>query len=115
MEVGPVRRNSPLLEGVFSARTKTRWWLEEASKFVGTKGNRVRVLVDSEDMRKRYGSRAVVVEFKPSRNGRVLHLMGHFYQKDGNHAGVVAMHRLIFNFLRERFPVRARAGETDPK
>jgi hypothetical protein len=115
VEVAAVRQNSPLLEGVFASRSKTRWWLEEASKFVGTKGNRVRVLVDSDEMRKRYGSRAVVVEFKPSRNGRVLHLMGHFYQKDGNHAGVVAMHRLIFNFLRERFPIRAANGERGPR
>ena len=54
------------------------------------------------EMKQEYGANAVVVEFKPGR-GRVLHLLGHFYQEDGNRAGVVAMHRLIVNFLMERF------------
>ena len=104
--------NSPLLRDVFGRRknVKTMWWLEEASKFVGTKGSRVKVLVRSDDMKQRYGSGKVAVEFRP-RRGRVLHLMGHFYQKDGNHAGVVAMHRLIFNFLQERFPGVSRGSD----
>ena len=64
-------------------------------------------------LKQRFGSGNVAVEFRPKR-GRVLHLMGHFYQKDGNHAGVVAMHRLIFNFLQERFP-GAVGGRGEPE
>jgi len=105
--VSATKANSPLLRDVF-ARTRsgeatTRWWLEEASKFFSTKGSRTEILVRSEEMRKLYGSGAVVVTFRPARNSRVLHLMGHFWQKDGNHAGVVAMQRLIINFLDARF------------
>jgi len=112
IEVENRSRNSPLLREVFGSKVRARWWLEEASKFVGTKGSRVKVLVYSEDMKRRYGSGVVAAEFRP-RRGRVLHLMGHFYQKDGNHAGVVAMHRLIFNFLQERFPAAARDEEPE--
>ena len=91
-----------------SGTTTTRWWLEEASKFVGTKGSRTEVLVHSEEMRKKFGSGVVVAQFRPSRNGRVLHLIGHFWQKDGNHAGVVAMQRLIINYLDQRFAKNPR-------
>ena len=107
VEIDATQRNSPLLKDVFrNSRTSgstTRWWLEEASKFVGTKGSRTEVLVHSEEMRKKFGSGVVVAHFRPSRNGRVLHLIGHFWQKDGNHAGVVAMQRLIINYLDQRF------------
>jgi hypothetical protein len=30
--------------------------------------------------------------------------LGHFWQEDGNLAGLVAMHRLVLNFLQEKFP-----------
>ncbi|MHC4957176.1 MAG: FHA domain-containing protein [Planctomycetota bacterium] len=92
---------SPLLKGVFARRQQTRWWLEESSIFFRA-GSKAHVLVGSAEMKQEYGANAVVVEFKPGR-GRVLHLLGHFYQEDGNRAGVVAMHRLIVNFLMERF------------
>jgi len=108
------QRGSPLLRDVFGRRSRTVWWLEEASKFVGVKSKtRVKVLVYSADMKQRYGSGIVAVTFRP-RRGRVLHLMGHFYQKDGNHAGVVAMHRLIFNFLQERFP-QTGGAQSEPE
>jgi len=105
--VSATKANSPLLKEVFarsrSGEATTRWWLEEASKFFSVRGSRTEILVRSEQMRKLYGSGAVVATFRPARNSRVLHLMGHFWQKDGNHAGVVAMQRLIINFLDARF------------
>jgi len=103
VEVRPRAANSPLIEGVFARRMRTRWWLEEASKFVDPRAGKVNVLISSPDMKRRYGSGVVAIEFRPSRKGRVVHLLGHFYQKDGNRAGVVGMHRIILNFLQERF------------
>jgi len=91
----------PLLEGVFSRRARSAWWLEETSKLF-TVGGRVDVLVDSDDMLRRYGTKAVVFRFRYGR-GLVLHLLGHFYQKDGNRMGLVGMHTLINNVILDRF------------
>lgn len=103
IEVRARSKTSPLLEGVFARRMTTRWWLEEASKFVKPRSSKVNVLVDSPDMEERWGTDAVAIEFRPSRKGRVVYSMGHFFQKDGNRIGVEGMHRLILNFLLERF------------
>jgi hypothetical protein len=97
--------DSPLLKGVFRHRHRTLWWLEETSTFFRARHPKVRVLVTSDDARKRFGTGDVVIEFRPGR-GRVLHLLGHYYQKDGNRRGLVGMHRLILNYLRDRFAPR---------
>jgi hypothetical protein len=52
-------------------------------------------------MRKRYGAHVVAFRFEYG-DGVVLHLLGHFYQKDGNRRGLVAMHRLINNVILAR-------------
>lgn len=92
---------SPLLAGVFGRRAQTRWWLEESSVFFKV-SKRATVLIRSPDAKDRYGASAVAFEFRDGR-GRVLHLLGHFWQEDGNVAGLVAMHKLILNYLVERF------------
>lgn len=94
--------STPLLRTMFARKQRTRWWLEETSTFfkVTSKAN---VLVRSSDMLTRFGAATVVFEFRSGR-GRALHLLGHFWQEDGNLAGLVAMHRLVLNFLQERFP-----------
>ena len=94
--------STPLLRTVFAHKQRTRWWLEETSTFfkVTSKAN---VLIRSPEMLTRFGAGAVVFEFKSGR-GRALHLLGHFWQEDGNLAGLVAMHRLVLNFLQEKFP-----------
>ena len=61
------------------------------------------MLIDSDEMAQRYRSGIVAASCRPSRKGRVVHMLGHFFQKDGNRAGVVGMHRLILNFLLEKF------------
>ncbi len=102
--VHPTHADSPLLRGVFAAREHARWWIEETSTLVQVDPRKVDVLVTSDDMLQRFGAAVVALEFHPAkRSGKVLHLVGHFYQKDGNRVGLVAMHRLILNFLRERF------------
>ncbi len=100
VEVSAVR-SSPLLVGVFTKRVRSRWWLEEASKFFKLKSRDAHVLVESREMDRRYGASPIAFEFED--RGRVVHLMGHFYQKDGNRQGLVGMHRLVINLIRERF------------
>jgi hypothetical protein len=102
IEVQPASRNSSLLEGVFGDRRDARWWLEESSTMFRPDRSKVKVLVASEELKARFGPRTVAFEFRPG-SGRVLHLLGHFYQEDGTRRGLVAMHRLILNYLQERF------------
>jgi len=97
--VRPVE-NDPLLAGVFPRRGESAWWLEDSSTMVRVT-DRVQVLVRSEDMSRRYGSDVVAFKFAYGK-GLVVHLLGHFYQKDGNRRGLVAMHRLINNLIIER-------------
>lgn len=97
---------SPLLDGVFSRRARTDWWLEETSTMFAVTSSKVNVLIVSDDMQQRFGAKVVCFDFH-SGQGRVLHLLGHFYQKDGNRMGIVGMHRLILNYIIERFPERS--------
>jgi hypothetical protein len=101
-----------LLAGVFPRGGESAWWLEDSSTMVDVKtaeGNppavgqaRATVLIASEDMKKRYGSGVVAFKLPYGDDGLVVHLVGHFYQKDGNLHGLVAMHRLINNLIVER-------------
>ena len=58
----------------------------------------VEVLIESEDLKKRYGSKHVAVTFRFGK-GRVFHMLGHFFQKEGNLRGAFSAQRLIANFL----------------
>jgi hypothetical protein len=89
-----------LLTGVFPRGGESEWWLEDSSTMVRVT-DKATTLVASEDMRERYGSSCVAFKFHHG-EGLVLHLVGHFYQKDGNLRGLVAMHRLINNVILER-------------
>lgn len=99
------QHTSPLLEGVFHPRARAEWWLENSSLMVEVNPKLVDVLIVSDDMKQRYGASAVAFTWRQDQ-GRVLHLLGHFYQKDGNRSGLVAMHRLTLNYLVERFEPR---------
>ncbi|MGH7162335.1 MAG: FHA domain-containing protein [Planctomycetota bacterium] len=97
--------DNPLLRQVFPPRVSSRWWLEDSSTmFRVLDGDLVKTLVRSAELQERFGARDVVIEFG-SGKGRVLHLLGHFYQRheSGNREGVVSMHRLVLNFVLERF------------
>jgi len=89
-----------LLSGVFGRGAESSWWLEDSTTMVRI-GDRATTLVTSEDMKQRYGSNVVALKF-PYGEGLAVHLVGHFYQKDGNLHGLVAMHRLITNLIVER-------------
>lgn len=95
-----------LLEGVFPRRAGSVWWLEDSSTMVSV-SDKATTLVGSDEMRSRYGSKIVAFKF-PYGKGVVVHLVGHFYQKDGNLQGLVAMHRLINNVIVERIRADAR-------
>jgi len=78
----------------------SRWWLEDSSvPFTIAKGLDAEILVRSEDLERRLGKEAagVAVTF-PFGRGRVLHLLGHVYQQEGNLRGAVIMQRLVINF-----------------
>lgn len=102
----------PLLRGVMPRGIDARWWLEDTSKFFRPTSGVVQVLVHSRQMEHEYGARAVVVSF-PWGAGRVLHLLGHFYQEGGNESGIVAMHRLILNFVLERYAPGAGSADAE--
>jgi len=95
-----------LLEGVFVRGHDSSWWLEDSTTMVRIVGDRATALITSEDMKQRYGSNVVALKFEYGA-GLVVHLVGHFYQKDGNLHGLIAMHRLITNLI----VARVRADE----
>ncbi|MFM8979309.1 MAG: hypothetical protein ACKOSS_02425, partial [Planctomycetia bacterium] len=97
---GPGMATHPLLEGVFHEGVQGRWWLETKSvDCVVKKPDVVEVLIESPELKRTHKlSSAVAVTF-PHGQGRVLHVVGHYDQEEGNVAGVVAVQRLALNFL----------------
>ena len=88
-----------LLAGLPPEAETSRWWLEESSiLFTIAKPDDVEVLAVSKDLETRYGSKLVAVTF-PYGKGRVVHALGHMFQKEGNLRGAYAMQRLLLNFL----------------
>ncbi|MFI5403692.1 MAG: FHA domain-containing protein [Planctomycetota bacterium] len=94
--VAPVG-DDPLIENVFG-RGDHDWWLEDSSTMVRLVNDKATLLVTSEDMKRRYGSAVVAFKFAWG-EGIAIHVVGHFYQEDGNLHGLVAMHRLINNVI----------------
>lgn len=89
----------PLLQGLPPEQETARWWLEESSiPFVIEKPDEVEVLVVSADLERKHGSKLVAVTFRYGK-GRVVHVLGHMFQKEGNLRGAYAMQRLLLNFL----------------
>jgi hypothetical protein len=88
-----------LLAGLPPEAETSRWWLEESSiLFTIARPDDVEVLAISKDLETRYGSKLVAVTF-PYGKGRVVHALGHMFQKEGNLRGAYAMQRLLLNFL----------------
>jgi pSer/pThr/pTyr-binding forkhead associated (FHA) protein len=88
-----------LLAGLPPEAEKSRWWLEESSiLFTIGRPEDVEVLAVSSELETRYGSKFVAVTF-PFGKGRVVHALGHMFQREGNLRGAYAMQRLLLNFL----------------
>ncbi len=101
VEVQPAASGSALLAGVPLGGEAPRWWLEDTSlPFEAAEGLDVDVLVRSETLDRRHGSPMVAAAF-PYGRGRVLHLLGHLHQKEGNLRGAYMVQRILVNFLGE--------------
>ncbi len=88
-----------LLKGLPPEAETSRWWLEESSSpFVIDKPEAVEVLAQSTDLERKYNSKYVAITFAHGK-GRVVHVLGHMFQKEGNLRGAYAMQRLLINFL----------------
>ena len=107
VDIQPVQtsRRSPLLEGVFLPGAKGRWWLEDQSFdiIIGPRAkDTAEILIEAPELRDVWNiNAAVAVTFTYGR-GRVLHVMGHYFQQAGNVAGTFAAHRLAMNFVLQR-------------
>jgi pSer/pThr/pTyr-binding forkhead associated (FHA) protein len=94
-----VKRKHFLLRGTAITGKDAKWWLEESSfPFEVLKKSEVEVLITSEDLKKKYGTEEVAITFRYGK-GRVFHMLGHFYQKEGNLKGTFSTQRMIANFL----------------
>lgn len=101
VEVQPATSGSALLSGVPLGGEAPRWWLEDTSlPFEAAEGLTVDVLVRSETLDRRHGSPMVAAAF-PYGKGRVLHLLGHLHQREGNLRGAYMVQRILVNFLGE--------------
>ena len=87
-----------LLAGTALGSGDAKWWLEESSYPFEVLRDDVQVLIESDELRQKYGAPAVAATFEFG-NGRVLHMLGHFFQKEGNLKGTVSTQRIIVNFL----------------
>jgi len=87
------------LRGTGLEKNDAEWWLEDSTYPVRiVRSEMVEVLVESPVLKKKFGSGAVAVTFRWGQ-GRVVHVMGHYFQKEGNLRGTFAMQKIITNFL----------------
>lgn len=93
-----------LLDGVFDEEEDAKWWLEETSQDVQVlKPSEVEVLVEAPALSARpYDRSPVIAATFVYGRGRVLHVMGHYYQQKGNLRGAMGVQRLPLNFVRMR-------------
>jgi hypothetical protein len=67
------------LKHVLTGNDRHLWWLESQSYPIQVLDRRrVEVLIDSDEMRRKYGSGPIAVTFRAGR-GRVVHIVSHFY------------------------------------
>jgi hypothetical protein len=102
LHIQPTKEHAkhPLLKGVFLRGARGQWWLERASFDIIVRDKRaVQVLIEAPQLERGHSrDPAVAVTFEHGR-GRVLHVLGHYFQEAGNLAGTVASHRLALNFV----------------
>jgi hypothetical protein len=87
----------PFTAGVFEHVPAMKWWLEiQAFPMTVTWPERTEVLVDSAEMRKRYGSSPMAATFRWGL-GKVQHSISHFYlQEEGISAAQKPRDRMVF-------------------
>ncbi len=71
--------DDPTLKQVKAVAHAPRWWLESSSYPIRiVDKQKVKVLISSEEMRKKYGHSPIAVTFRFD-DGKVLHMTSHFY------------------------------------
>jgi len=71
--------DAPLLKNIKGMNENPRWWLEGSSYPIRVLNKKkVKVLIDSKEMRKKYGHAPIAVSFRYD-DGKVLHMTSHFY------------------------------------
>ena len=60
------------------------------------------MLVESEELFRRYGSRAVVVTFRYG-SGRVLHSISHWQNQKSDRESDIALQQLLLNFITAKY------------
>lgn len=75
-----VDKSNKFLEGLFTTDEKPIWWLESSSYPIQIiDKERVKVLVTSKEMEKKYGEAPIVISFDYGDGGMVLHMTSHYY------------------------------------
>lgn len=90
-------KGHPYTQGIFENVPALQWWLEiQAFPITVTWPERCEVLVDSAEMRQRYGSSPMAVAFRWGL-GKVQHSLSHFYlQEEGMQKAAEPRARMIF-------------------
>lgn len=91
-----VRRNDdPMLRNFVAGGARPRWWLEGSSYPIRVLDpQRVDVLVASSEMRSKYGAAPIAVSF-PVEDGRVFHVVSHFYLQRNQGGRAVAAKKML--------------------
>ena len=75
-----VDKTNKFLEGLFKADEEPIWWLESSSYPIEILDKeKVKVLVTSREMEKKYGESPIVITFGFGDGGTVLHMTSHYY------------------------------------
>jgi HEAT repeat protein len=95
--VEDARPGHPFTAGVFDGVPALKWWLEvQAFPMTVVWPERVEVLVDSSEMRQRYGSSPMAATFRWGL-GKVQHSISHFYlQEEGMQQAQKPRDRMVF-------------------
>lgn len=79
VKVKVLDEDQPFLRQVRAAKEAPRWWLEGASYPIHVLDKqRVKVLITSREMKRKYGHAPIAVSFR-YHDGKVLHMTSHFY------------------------------------
>lgn len=79
VRVEVVDKSNKFLEGLFQADADPIWWLESSSYPIEIiDKDKVKVLVTSREMKKKYGEAPIVITFSYG-DGTILHMTSHYY------------------------------------
>jgi len=102
--------SSNLLKHLHLANANPKWWLEGSSYPIRVlKPDQVEVLVESKEMKKKYGAAPVAVLFRYG-DGKVLHMASHFYLQR-NQVRSVAEAKTGGAYLKEDAKLSKKAAE----